>query len=105
LFGGPGSIEQLAKKLRHNAWYELLYRQWSKTMHADGLVRAKLYKRDIRVLRDNSELTNTAVFTIHFGIRATELVLRFYRSEELVRFCEWCRDEILIHMPEAGSAH
>ena len=36
LFGGPSSIELLAKRMRLGTLYEFLYRDWSTLVHAQG---------------------------------------------------------------------
>lgn len=93
LFGGPRNIEQLANALELPLWYEILYRESSHTTHALYLAR-NLRGKNIRVVRDPSEIPNVTGMAVHVGVYATESMLNFYRPGEIVRFWQWHQQEI-----------
>ena len=69
-------------------WYEILYRESPHTTHALHLAR-NLRGKNIRVVRDPSEIPNVAGMAVHVGVYATESILNFYRPGEIVRFWQW----------------
>jgi hypothetical protein len=93
IFGGPLNLEQLAEKLELPYWYEVLYRESSYVTHAAYLAR-NLRGRAIQVLRDSADLSTIAEMVINIGIYATEGMINFYRSGEIVGFWQWYKREI-----------
>jgi hypothetical protein len=85
-WNGPRSIEQLAKKLARGAQYEILYRQWSLTGHADDVMRQLSHLDGVpalRPFRNGEGLSNAYGFAINFGLSGMRAVLGFYRPAEL----------------------
>jgi Family of unknown function (DUF5677) len=97
-FGGPKNLEQLAEKLEHPYWYEVLYRESSNIAHASYLTR-NFRKGDIDVLRNATDLVNITEMAIALGVWASHCMLNFYRPGELTSFWTWHEREIV-----AGSA-
>jgi len=102
LSGGPRNVEQLANALELPLWYERLYRESSHTTHALHLAR-NLRGKNIRVVRDPSEIPNVAGMVVHVGVYAIESMLNFYRPGEIVRFWQWHQQEI--HPKSTWLAH
>ena len=98
LWSGPRTVEQLARKLGRGGQYQLLYRSWSRTVHANDLMR-QLAGRDgqavIRPLRSGDGLTTAYTLAISYGVTALRAVLKHYRPEEISRsFVSWYRAHI-----------
>jgi len=97
LWGGPRDLESLARKLGRSAYYEILYRSWSGTAHANDLTRQLRHvdgQAAIARLRDGSELVATYAHAIHIGLQAIEVGLNKYRYDELKSFWTWYRSVV-----------
>lgn len=108
LYGGPGSVQGMAERVNRGYQYHLLYRQWSVTMHAAGLLdhfrKTTKGDTDIAPLRNGNELAGQAQLALNFGLDGIRLALRRYRSEEEPQFAKWYIAEIrptnmLLSMP------
>lgn len=86
LWNGPRTLEQLSRRLRKGAQYEILYRQWSRTAHAVDLVR-QLGSSDgtpaVRPFRSGDNLAQTYSLAIGFGLAGMRMALGHYRPDEL----------------------
>jgi len=95
---GPQNVEQLALRLGEGASYELLYRNWSQTSHAQDALRritSSDGKPAIRAFRCGENLASQYHFAIHFGVRAMRTVLAHYRPDELNHsFKRWYLSEV-----------
>jgi hypothetical protein len=86
LFGGPNDLRTLAQRLRRGGQYEVLYRSWSTTAHAQDFLpfmdRADKGEPAIKRLRDPNQLREIASFAATFLLDATRLILNKLRSGE-----------------------
>jgi hypothetical protein len=93
LYGGPASIQGVAERVNRGFQYHLLYRDWSVTMHAAGLLnhfrKGSNGETGILPFRNGSELASQAHLGIHFGVAGITLVLRRYREGERKQFARW----------------
>ncbi len=96
LFGGPSTLELLARYLNRGAEYEMFYRKWSATTHASDLSRfvERLSQADptIRVIRDFREIRIISLYAASFILTATHLILRKFHPGENVDV--WYKREI-----------
>lgn len=95
LFGGPGGpgVRSLALHLRWGAYYEVLYRLWSRRIHgADVVQRVKrapgggLLVQPLRYAADVGMVLN---FAVTFGLQSTRLLIRYYCPDEEAAFRTW----------------
>lgn len=104
LFGGPGSIEQLAKSLKQGHVYKVLYRRWSSVIHAGDLSAYMDKTLDgvpmFKGVRYPEHLRDAAAYAATFMLRATRLMVQRFRiGEDLLswylrevrgNYCELC---------------
>ena len=98
LWDGPRNIEQLAHRLARAGHYEILYRSWSRTAHAEDVMR-QLGEVEgeaaVRPFRSGEGLSTAYTFALSFGLAAIRSVLGFYRPEELkTSFAIWYKKQI-----------
>ena len=96
LFGGPKDIRSLAQHLKRDAQYDILYREWSTTIHAQDfspfVAVAPQGQSGIRALRDPNQLKDVVSFAASFILNATRIVLKKFRpSEDLTK---WYKTEV-----------
>ena len=98
LFGGPGNLEQLARHLGRPAQYEILYRQWSRVLHAGDFSRFVTMSSDgeggIRPLREPDAIRNIASFAATFMLDATRKMLKKFRPGEETSLRKWYEREV-----------
>ena len=98
LWGGPGNIEQLAAKLGRAGYYQILYRQWYITGHADDVLRQLTHvdgAAALRPFRSGIGLATTYAHAVQFGVYGIRALLKFYRNEELGRsFQTWYKTHV-----------
>jgi len=86
LFGGPADLRELARHLRRHLQYDVLYRQWSMSTHAQDfspfLTRSADGAKGIRGLREISSLKLMATFGIVFPLDATRLLIDHFHPGE-----------------------
>jgi hypothetical protein len=99
LYNGPSNLCTLAQELGWGAYYEVLYRQWSKIGHAqdfqqftgptvDGL-------QSVRGLRYGQQIKDVANFASCFMLEANRLFLNKFRAEELSsNYRKWFLEEV-----------
>jgi hypothetical protein len=96
MFGGPQNLRELAKSLRCAGQYDVLYRRWSRTAHAEDLLallgRNTHGEPAIRRLRNTSQVREVASFASAFALGATIAVLGKLRPGENVR--KWYLREV-----------
>lgn len=99
LWGGPRNVQELAAELGHAGHYEILYRQWSLTGHADDVVRQLTHVDGVpalRPFRSGEGLSSAYGFAVQFGVTAMRLLLGFYRAEELGNsFPAWYKSHVM----------
>lgn len=78
LFGGPVTVQALAEHLNRGAQYEMLYRYWSRTVHAQDALALIATGR----LRDPAEIGGIATLASTFLLTATRLVMARLRPGE-----------------------
>jgi hypothetical protein len=87
LFDGPRSIRQLAYILNRGAEYEFLYSPFSATAHVTAALRRQVEVSGpragtLRPLRDPREIFTVCRLSHALTIRATRLVLDYFRPDE-----------------------
>ena len=86
LFGGPQTLYELAKHFHFWPEYELLYRQWSRSVHAQdplhSLTPAMPGQTFLDKLRQPKDLPFTGYFAAMFLIGSTTRMLTFFRPDE-----------------------
>lgn len=96
LFGGPQNLQELAQHLRLLPEYEILYRQWSKTAHAqehmDFFGPTSGGRSVLARLREPKDIPLTAFLAVTVIVGATTRTLRFFRPDE--DFTAWHRERV-----------
>lgn len=96
LFGGPPDLRALAVHLKSGAQYDLLYRQWSTTAHAQDLLPvARIGKGQAAIgkIRNPETMNRVANFASSFILKATRLILGKLREGE-PNFDKWYVEEV-----------
>jgi hypothetical protein len=97
-YGGPSHLRQLAEHLKLGGYFNVLYRVWSGTAHAQDLYRQLTHSPDrkfaVRVLRDPSELSVAATHGLSFFIEATRKLIGYYLPAEMPAWQEWYKTRI-----------
>ncbi|AMP98921.1 hypothetical protein AY601_2015 [Pedobacter cryoconitis] len=93
LFGGPPTIEQLAEKLSHQGFYEVLYRGWSGSIHGEDILKGKFGMEDghftisqIRLLTDTKTVTQ---FACSLGLIAYRAYISHRMPHREIDVAEW----------------
>jgi len=98
LWDGPTSWELLAKRVGMSSFYEILYRHWSATAHAEDLRRQLTHvgqEPAVRRLRAGEDLIQAYAFGINIGLDAIQALLRRYRPEEMSGpYWAWYRERV-----------
>lgn len=96
LFSGPSNLRMLADYLRRGGQYEILYRDWSTTAHAQDflpfMARTSKGERTIGRLRHIREFKQVASHASAFVLDATRHVLSKYRPGE--NLATWYKREV-----------
>ncbi len=86
LFDGPKSTRDLAIYLKKGGFYELFYRSWSRTSHAQDLLsfirRTSEGESAIGKIRDTKEMTSIAGYASTLLLGATRMAVKKFRPEE-----------------------
>ena len=98
LFGGPGSLETLAKYLHRGAQYDILYRYWSTVSHAGDLSNF-LTQTDrgtpaFKPIRNNEEFKLFSVMASSFILHATMAMIGKFRAGENTSLGRWYVKEV-----------
>lgn len=100
LFKGPRNLRELADRLKAPGMYDILYREWSATAHAQDMRRHMLNTGDGNLalvgLRDGRQINTAGTFALLFGVEATRTFLlglwpEVVRSGE---FASWYATEV-----------
>lgn len=96
LFGGPKNLRALAETLQQGGHYEILYRPWSTTAHAQDFVAFVKIMADgntgIGRLRNPDELQQMTGYAVSFLLRATRLTIGKFRPDENIK--DWYIKEV-----------
>jgi hypothetical protein len=97
LFGGPSNLERLAKYLKRSSLYDLLYRPWSRFVHAQDLQPFLTSTRkgppfSVGQLRNSVQLKQVAGLTAWCQLSSTRLMIKWFRPGENLR--QWYIDEV-----------
>ncbi len=86
LWGGPRNLRELACHLKKEAWYDFLYRYWSRLAHAQDFSHSLIITADghhgMKALRDPSRIKEVAQFASNFSYSATRQILAKFRPGE-----------------------
>jgi hypothetical protein len=96
LFGGPTDLRKLAELLKHGGQYEILYRQWSTTAHAQDLQpfldRTDKGEPAMKRMREPDKIKEIASLAASFLLGATRQILnKFHPGEDLA---SWYKREV-----------
>lgn len=98
LFNGPNDLRMLANHLRRGGMYEVLYRTWSTTTHAQDFLpfmdKTIDGKPAIGRLRAPAQVREIASFTSTFMLEATRRMLKKFRAGEEDSLRKWYLSEI-----------
>jgi hypothetical protein len=102
LAGGPRSLEQLAERVGYGAFYQVFYRDWSRTAHAEDAkalfepaVRDTAGRAGLRGLRGpGTALRSVTSFTASMMVECTQRLLAFFRPGEEQSFAGWYTREV-----------
>jgi hypothetical protein len=90
LFGGPGSVRDLAYHLKHGAVYEALYRSWSNFIHAGGAMSNITCGKDgqpvFRPVRHPEGLETICILAAGICTNLARIVVQAYQPAERERF-------------------
>jgi Family of unknown function (DUF5677) len=94
LYSGPKNVENLAKHLKHNGIYEVMYRSFSHNVHSTDIYKGKLLPNingtvDLIQIRSPKDSQSITIDTINFLLMA---YLSFYKKripEKNTEFMEW----------------
>ncbi len=93
LFGGPLTIQQLADRLGHSSWYEILYRPFSGETHATNSIHHLDKDEDglpaLHGLRYPQNLQQATSLSLSFAFTAYRLMLSSYIPERQSDFNSW----------------
>jgi hypothetical protein len=94
--GGPKSLDELAKRLNRAPEYELFYRMWSATAHAEDLIPfirgSRVDDQIVGHVRHPDTIYAVARYAPMFMLNAKLRMLAMYRSGESIQ--GWYRREI-----------
>jgi hypothetical protein len=92
LFGGPGSVRELAIHLHQVFCYEFLYRQWSSAVHASGCLESIAAgeggKAAVRPIRHPEGLQALVSFSGTICLQLARLLVEHYAPEQRKHFAE-----------------
>jgi len=101
LFGGPNSIELLAKEVKKHGWYEVLYRMFSGSSHAsnalDGIRSVKGKGLLYQPLRHPQSGPMLGTLSVSVAMHLFTVLTNHYASKSPGGFSKWYVEEI---MPE-----
>ncbi|MCH7589398.1 MAG: hypothetical protein IIC78_15380, partial [Chloroflexi bacterium] len=87
LFGGPSNLRELAQYLQRHLQYEVLYRQWSQSAHAQDfypfIAPGQSGEKRVRGLRDLASTNEVVTFAATFLIDSTRLLINKFHLGEL----------------------
>lgn len=97
LYDGPRNIPALAEEVELSAFYEILYRLWSSSVHGTNLMKRILVEDGsisilpLRTADENSDVTHNAISIAFFCFLS---FLKHYRPDKEGELLEWYVREI-----------
>lgn len=109
LFGGPRTIQELARTLRNNGWYEWIYRLYAAEAHCRMGMRSlqplKSGASAYKPLRDPLDLQTIFNFSATLGLNSYRLLHQiFLKDAGLDEFGAWYTHEIRADFTRVSSA-
>lgn len=92
LWGGPRTLQDLARHLGCGVQYEILYRDWSRTAHGVDLRRQLTEaggRPAVRVFRDPTEIRPLYSLAFSFGLASIRTLLNHFRRQEIDARSHW----------------
>jgi hypothetical protein len=110
LFDGPRTIRQLAYKLKRGSDDEFLCSRMSASTHVTSALRRQVEIAgprigSVRPLRDPREIFDVCRLSQALTIRATEIVLNYFRPQEYKLSTEWYLREIKPNLDKFTRMH
>jgi len=101
LFGGPTNVRELAKELHMRGEYEFLYRHWSETIHAGGVMTqikgVNIGGKQMTIilpLRNPEHLQVCVMIAVTLCLKIGHAIVRKYAPAELKAFAEKYVDKV-----------
>lgn len=94
LFDGPRTIEELANRVQLSALYEVLYRNWSGSIHGTNIIQGKFItganqKHEIIQLRHPKDAQSITLYCCNLCLMVFKNYLTVRNPERLPAFLEW----------------
>jgi hypothetical protein len=99
LYGGPTNIEKLADHLNMQAFYHILYRQWSSSTHGTDIIQGNISRSstgqtEILQLRLPKEPQALTVIAVSIALKLFRLFIERYALEKSSEYKSWYTKEI-----------
>ena len=106
LFGGPAGpgLRNLALYLGHGAYYEIIYRLWSRRMHGTDVVQrvkpgSKPGTMAIEPKRYAADVNTVLNYSLSFGLWSTRVLIGYYVPKDGPAFAAWYRENVQARWP------
>lgn len=98
LFGGPSSIRKLAEYLGQKTVYDLLYRSWSKQIHAASSNHLHMIIEDgksvLGPIRNPMNIAHISNSALGILLQSDQIMINRFLSGDLRSYSKWYRKEI-----------
>lgn len=104
LFGGPTSIAKLAEKIGCAGFYEVLYNEYSGSVHSSEILNNRLIapeKGDEGLILSFRTIKNgrqVVTMTLNLALIVNEIIIEHFMPEKMDGFAFWYMKEIQPHM-------
>lgn len=96
LYGGPNDLRELSYRVGRSAFYDFMYRYWSRVSHAHDfgpfIAKDPKGRGVIRPIRDPQELKEVANFAATIMIAATRKLITKFRPDETI--ANWYKRDV-----------
>jgi hypothetical protein len=99
LYDGPRTIKELATRVGRPMQYEIVYRQWSGSVHGAHLGQRVTKAGGIRAMRQASAFPTILMHTAVLSLTALDLLGNFYRPDEEAARAKWYTENISSRIP------
>ena len=94
LFDGPRTIEELANRVKLGALYEVLYRNWSGSIHGTNIIQGKFItssdqEHELMQLRHPKDAQSITLYCSNLCLMVFKNYLSVRNPEKLPAFLEW----------------
>jgi hypothetical protein len=106
LFGGPGSVRELAISLQMAGMYEFLYRMWSESVHAGMAIEALGRKGGntvVRPVRHPEQLQSAVQHAAFFALELSERIVKAYAPAKWPQLHAQYKEKIGKRVGELGT--